>query len=45
MLNSRFIAGLVSFLAVETTIWAQVTYSDNFNTNVNYLANGIVGTI
>lgn len=24
---------------------AQVTYSDSFNTNVNYLANGIVGTM
>ncbi len=34
-------AGLISALGLP----AQVTYLDDFNTSVNYLANGLVGTI
>lgn len=34
-----------AFLLKGLPVCAQVTYSDSFNTNVNYLTNGIVGTI
>ena len=33
------------FLAVIPWVQAQVTYSDSFNANVNYLTNGLVGWI
>lgn len=42
----RFVvAGLSVFLLQGLSAGAQVTYSDSFNTNVNYLTSGIVGTI
>jgi Family of unknown function (DUF5695) len=37
-------AGL-AVLVLAQVARAQVTFTDNFNTNVNYLANGVVGTI
>lgn len=39
------IACLAAFLFATLSASAQATYSDSFNTNANYLTNGIVGTI
>ena len=36
---------VLSFLALAPRGFSQVTYSDSFNTNVNYLTNGLTGTI
>jgi len=44
-LNLRLILGLVLFLGVEVAARAQVLYTNSFNTSVNYLTNGIAGTI
>ena len=35
----------VSFLALAPWVQSQVTYTDSFNTSVNYLTNGLTGTI
>src|SRR3974390_2101144 len=39
------VASLCVFLLQGFSAVAQITYSDSFGTNVNYLTNGIVGTV
>src|SRR5579862_9046763 len=36
---------VLALLSMGLSAVAQITYSDSFNTNANYLTNGIVGTI
>ncbi len=43
--NGRFVTGLVFFLIVEVAARAQMLYTDSFNNSINYLTNGIAGTI
>ncbi len=38
-------AALTGFLAAAPALRSQTTYTDNFSTNVNYLTNGVAGTI
>lgn len=41
----RALAICIAVLGVEISADAQATYSDSFNTNADYLTNGILGTI
>ena len=41
----KLVAGLALFLLAETMSPAQTLYTNSFNQNVNYLTNGIAGTI
>ncbi len=45
MHNFRWGVCVLALLSMGLSAVAQITYSDSFNTNANYLTNGIVGTI
>jgi hypothetical protein len=38
-------AAMTGFTAATPRLLSQTTYTDNFNTKVNYLTNGVAGTI
>ena len=44
-LDLKLVAGFAFFLLAETMSPAQTLYTNSFNQNVNYLTNGIAGTI
>src|SRR5580658_9069048 len=43
--NARYLMRPGFLLLVAATTWSQVLYTDSFDTNIDYLCNGIVGTI
>ena len=45
LMNEIWLAGLACFLLVETMCPAQVMCTDSFNVSVDYLTNGIAGSI